>query len=71
MQTLLQGFSWQGCHSQRGNLCNVCMLYLPSHAYQVSITTLEIGYSDNVLSARAVLIHGRASRLRASLGPST
>ena len=28
--------------------------------------TLEIGYSDSVLSASAVLIHARASRLRAS-----
>src|SRR6218665_3066307 len=42
------------------------MLYSPSQAYQIN--TLVIGYSDSVLSASAVLIHGRASRLRASVG---
>jgi len=34
-------------------------LYSPSHAYQISINTLEIGYNDSVLSANAVLIHDR------------
>ena len=42
-------------------------LYSPPHAYQISINTLEIGYSDRVLSASAVLIHDRAYRLLWSL----